>query len=105
MKAEEQEYNDNKSQFKERWSQVSSTQMTSGIWDDVSRVKGDLAKGAGSDDILQRNISNYQRELDILQAGPNNPTLLAEFEQVDKVEIAKHLFRIFWIWIRLVIIQ
>lgn len=84
VETEAKEYFDNKSRFRERWTQADSSLMNTGLYDDINRIENDLSNATTSDAVLRQSITQYQPQIDVLYMGPSNAQLLKEFEDAKK---------------------
>ncbi|VVT56730.1 uncharacterized protein SAPINGB_P005237 [Magnusiomyces paraingens] len=83
LHTEEREYAENERQYKHKWTQAPSSVMNSGLYDDVTRIKGDLANSSKADELVFQSIQAQKKYLDILRAGPTNPKLLESFQATE----------------------
>lgn len=83
LKIEEADYEESKRQYRDKWTQASSSIMNSGLYDDVTRIKGDLANSTNADNQVHSGILLQKEYLDILRAGPSNSRLLESFRATE----------------------
>ena len=75
-------YESAKTEFKQSWTQASSTTMNSGLFSDISRIKHDLSNATTSDERLKNILKGAEADIQILKLGPNNPKLRALFDNI-----------------------
>lgn len=82
LQEEEKNYESAKTEFKQSWTQASSTTMNSGLFSDISRIKHDLSNATTSDERLKNILKGAEADIQILKLGPNNPKLRALFDNI-----------------------
>jgi hypothetical protein len=82
LQEEEKNYESAKTEFKQSWTQASSTTMNSGLFSDISRIKHDLSNATTSDERLKNILKGTENDIQILKLGPNNPKLRALFDSI-----------------------